>query len=322
MPSQPRSGTAKPRLVVVAPFYNEQEVLPETAKRLTAVLDQLKRKGRISPQSHLLFVDDGSEDGTWNRLKELKKRQPSLAALRLSRNCGHQNALMAGLMAARTQADCVISIDGDLQQDENAIPAFVEKYREGYDLVYGVRKNRSTDSFFKRATAEIFYRFMHMLGVRVIRNHADYRLASRRALDALAEHGETMLFLRGIFTTLGFKSTVVYHDVRERYAGASKYSVRKMMSFALNGITSFTFSPIRFVSFLGLGVVAASIVVGILTWLLTKPGQVIDFKIILFFAIYFLGGVQLVCLGVIGEYVGKVYVEVKKRPKYIVAEEF
>lgn len=311
----------KPLLVVVSPCFNEQEVLPETAKRLTAVLDQLKRAGRISAQSHLLFVDDGSTDATWGVIRKLKSRYRTLRALKLSKNFGHQQALLAGLMAARREADCVISLDADLQQDERAIPEFIRRFEEGCQIVYGVRRDRKSDRWFKRWSARFFYGVMHLLGVRVLAGHADYRLVSRKALDVLAEHGETMLFLRGIFATLGFKTAVVHHDVRPRQAGATKYSLRKMLSFALTGITSFSFTPIRLVGVLGLLVAGASGAA-----LLAAGAQALwcagpDPLAVLWEMMFFLFGVQLVCLGILGEYVGKVYVEVKKRPKYIVDEE-
>lgn len=311
----------KPLLVIVSPCCNEQEVLPETAKRLTAVLGQLKRKGRISPKSHLLFVDDGSTDATWDVIRKLKAGDRTLRGVKLSKNFGHQHALLAGLMAARSEADCVISLDADLQQDENAIPEFVQRFEEGCQIVYGVRRDRKSDRWFKRWSAKFFYWVMHALGVRVLEGHADYRLVSRQALDALAEHGEVMLFLRGIFTTLGFKTAVVQHDVRPRRAGTTKYSVRKMLSFALTGITSFSFTPIRLVGALGLVVAGASALALIAAGVQAVWYGAPDPLALLWEMMFFLFGVQLICLGILGEYIGKVYVEVKKRPKYIIEQE-
>jgi polyisoprenyl-phosphate glycosyltransferase len=311
----------KPLLVIVSPCYNEQEVLPETAKRLTAVLDRLKRAGRISPQSHLLFVDDGSTDATWDVIRKLKARYRLLKGLKLSKNFGHQQALLAGLMAARPAADCVISLDADLQQDENAIPEFVQRFQEGNQIVYGVRRDRKSDRWFKRWSARFFYGVMHLLGVRVLEGHADYRLVSRKVLDVLTEHGEVMLFLRGIFTTLGFKTAVVYHDVRPRVAGTTKYSLRKMLSFALTGITSFSFTPIRVVGALGLVVAIASGLALLWAGVDALWCGCLNPLALIWEMMFFLFGVQLICLGILGEYVGKVYVEVKKRPKYIIDEE-
>ncbi len=311
----------KPVLAIVVPCFNEREVLLETAQRLFAELDSLKQQDQICAQSFILFIDDGSSDNTWHLIQKIQRQYKQVLGIKLSGNFGHQNALLAGLMRVKDLSDCAISIDGDLQQDERAIPVFLSKYREGYDIVYGVRKSRKSDAWFKRLTAEFFYRLMHIMGVRMIKNHADYRLVTKRILEALAEHKEVTLFLRGIFPLLGFKSTIIYHDVKPRYAGSSKYSTRKMISFALKGIVAFSFSPIRYVSLAGLFILITSMV-GFICLLIKYFTGSFEWGLgAALLLVYFLSGVQLISLGVIGEYIGKTYVEVKQRPKYIIAEE-
>jgi glycosyltransferase involved in cell wall biosynthesis len=241
--------------------------------------------------------------------------------LKLSRNFGHQNALLAGLLKAKGQADCVISIDADLQQDEGAIPEFIDKYNEGFDIVFGVREDRRSDGVAKKATALVFYRLMNLMGVRIIRNHADYRLVSNRVLETLAGYGEVNLFLRGIFPSLGFRSAQVVHDVRERFAGESKYSMRKMLSFALDGITSFSVMPMRVVALVGVLIFFFSLGMSGYVLLAKLLGGAVTGWASTVLPIYFIGGIQLISLGVIGEYVGKIYMEAKRRPRFIVEEE-
>lgn len=307
-------------LGIVIPCYNEEQVIQKTEEKLSYILNKLVLDYKISEKSFLLFVDDGSKDKTWMILKKLKIQSEHVRAIRLSTNCGHQNALLAGLMEAKNEADCVISIDADLQQDENAIYDFLEKYKEGYDIVYGVRNNRNTDGFLKKITALFFYKLMHIMGVNIIKNHADYRLTSSKVLEALSSFEEVNLFLRGLFPVLGFKSTIVYFDVRERFAGESKYSLKKMLYFALDGITSFSIVPMKLITTVGFVVFIFSILMSIYTIYSkivydTTPGWA---SILL--PLYFLGGIQLLSLGVIGEYIGKIYKESKKRPRFIIEE--
>lgn len=311
-----------PLLAVVVPCFNESEVLEKTAPRLTAVMEGLIAQGKIEEKSYLLFVDDGSLDETWRLIRSVAGGNPRVRGLKLSRNYGHQYALLAGLMkAAGDRVDCAISIDSDLQQDETAMGEFLEKYAAGYDLVYGVRKDRESDSFSKRAVAGMFYRLMRMMGVDILPHHADYRLTSRRALEALADYPEANLFLRGIFPHIGFRSAIVYHEVREREAGNSKYSLKKMVSFALNGITSFTIAPIRVVTSIGVLVFSFSLVMSAYVLFTYLTRQTVHGWASTVLPIYFIGGIQLLSLGLIGEYVGRIYTEVKRRPRYIVEEE-
>ncbi|HZM02937.1 MAG TPA: glycosyltransferase family 2 protein [Candidatus Saccharimonadales bacterium] len=314
-------NAGRPILGIVAPCYNESAILEQTWQRLTDLLQELVAAGRVKPESFLLFVDDGSSDATWAVICAAAKSSPFVSGLKLSRNCGHQNALLAGLMRARHRADCVISIDSDLQQDERAIFQFLEKYQEGCDIVFGVRNERKADSFLKRRTAQWFYKLMQLMGVKILPNHADYRLASRRVLDALAEHKEVNLFLRGVFPSLGFKSAIVYHDVGERAAGASKYTLARMLSFALKGVTSFSVTPIRIVSCMGALIFAFSFLMSCYVLLTVAFRRTVPGWASTVLPIYFIGGLQILSLGIVGEYVGKIYTEVKRRPLYIVEEE-
>lgn len=307
-----------PVLAIVVPCYNEEEVLPETARRLATALEDLRADALVAPDSFILFVDDGSRDRTWELIEALHAAHHDVAGRRLARNAGHQRALLAGLLQARTRADCVISIDADLQDDVDAIRRFVEAFRQGYEVVYGVRRSRHTDTVFKRSTANGFYRFMHLMGVDLVSNHADYRLLGRRALDHLAEFEEVNLFLRGLVTLLGFRSTTVEYDRRERYAGESKYPLRKMLGFAVDGVTSFSVTPIRWVTVAGLGFVILSLLAMVYAVVAKLLGDTVPGWSSLIASVWFIGGVQLVALGLIGEYVGKIYVEVKHRPRYIV----
>jgi glycosyltransferase involved in cell wall biosynthesis len=311
----------KPLLALVVPCYNEEAVLRETCKRLLSILNECTAADKISENSFIRFVDDGSSDDTWQIIADESSKSQRVTGLKLSRNFGHQNALLAGMMSISEKADCIISIDADLQQDEKCIPEFIDKYLEGYDIVFGVRKDRAKDNFFKRFFSVFFYKFMKLLGVNVLKNHADYRLISNRALNSLSGYTETSLFLRGIFPLLGYKSAVIYHDVFERHAGKTKYSYRKMMSLALNGVTSFSIVPMRIITIIGLLIFLVSVIMSayvIITYI-TNNSMVGWASTVL--PIYFIGGIQLLCVGVVGEYIGKIYMEVKKRPRYIIEAE-
>lgn len=307
-----------PRLALVVPCYNEEEVLPEAAARLDALLLDLAREGLIADRSFCLFVDDGSRDATWRLIEEWQAQSPRMSGLKLARNAGHQKALMAGLEHVAGRVDCAISLDADLQDDLTAVGEFVSKYREGHDIVFGVRRERDVDTRFKRWTAQGFYRLMRVMGVDLVYNHADYRLMSRRALGFLGQFGEVNLFLRGVVTLIGLPSTVVYYDRRERFAGESKYPLRKMLAFALDGITSFSVTPMRWVTYTGLSfclLAAAAAVYGLVSLAsgVAEPGWTS-----LILSVWFIGGVQLISLGLLGEYVGKIYQESKGRPRYFV----
>jgi glycosyltransferase involved in cell wall biosynthesis len=303
-------------LYLVVPCYNEEEVLPETARRLEEALTGLMEAGKCGPDSRILFVNDGSRDRTWSLIEQLHETQPHVCGLRLSRNRGHQNALLAGLMAAKELADCVISLDADLQDDISVLGEFLDKYHDGCDVVYGVRKNRDTDTAFKRITAQGFYRFMQLMGVDVVYNHADYRLMSRRALEGLAEYQEVNLFLRGIVPLIGYRSDYVYYDRHERFAGESKYPLKKMLSFAVEGITSFSVRPLRIISTVGI-IIALLSGFGLLYALISKLcGWAVPGWTAIVSSIWLLGGIQLFCLGVVGIYIGKIYNEVKGRPRF------
>lgn len=305
-------------LYLVVPCYNEQEVLPETVKRLTEKLTSMIEQGIVSENSRILFVNDGSKDETWTIIDYFCDENPLVAGINLSRNKGHQNALMAGLMVAKEYADMVISLDADLQDDINAIDKFVEKYYEGCDIVYGVRSARKTDTFFKRATAEGFYKLMSWFGVDIVFNHADYRLMSRRALYDLADFKEVNLFLRGIVPLIGYKSDVVEYERSERFAGESKYPLKKMLNFAFDGITSFSIKPIRFITGIGAVIFALSLLMLIIGGIVRLCGGVFTWFYPLGSFIGIMGSLQLIAIGVVGEYVGKNYMETKARPKYFI----
>lgn len=305
------------KLSLVIPCYNEEAALPETARRLDALLDGLVHRGKIAADSDIWLVDDGSRDGTWQLIESLAGVSRRFVGVKLSRNRGHQNALLAGLLAA--DGDAVISLDADLQDDTAAIEAMVDAHHEGYEIVYGVRRRRDLDTWFKRRTARCYYALCRRLGVDLVPDHADFRLMGRRAITALAEFDEVNLFLRGIVPQLGFRSTTVLYDRQQRIAGESKYSLRHMVALAANGITSFSALPLRFIALLGAGVFMLSMVV--VLWVLgvrlftdhAVPGWASTTL-----AIYALGGVQLFCMGVIGEYVAKIYLESKRRPRYLI----
>ena len=305
-------------LYVVIPCYNEEAVLPETAKRMKEKMYALIREGRISPYSKVVFVNDGSKDRTWEIIKTLYEHSTLFSGINLSRNRGHQNALMAGLMTVKEYADMVISMDADLQDDIDAIDKMIDKYLEGCDIVYGVRSKRETDTFFKRFTAETFYRLMNSLGVETVFNHADYRLMSKRALYALAEYKEVNLFLRGIVPMLGFKSDIVTYARSERFAGESKYPLKKMLAFAMEGITSLSVRPIRMITGLGIGIFLISIIMLIYSLVRFFSGQTIAGWASIAVSVWTIGGLLLLSVGIVGEYIGKIYLETKERPRYII----
>lgn len=307
-----------PVLYIVVPCYNEEQVINETAKRLLEKLMLMNKDGICDPSSRILFVDDGSKDGTWGIIEYLSSHCEYFSALKLAHNRGHQNALYAGLVTAAKYADCVVSMDADLQDDISVLDEFVEKFISGYDIVYGVRSDRTKDSFFKRHSAQFFYKLMHMLGAEVVYNHADYRLMSRRAIEALEQYNEANLFLRGIVPDIGFDSSIVEYERHERFAGKSKYPFKKMVSFALDGITSFSVKPLKLISNVGILISVLS-VLGLLYALISKfTGSAEPGWTAIIASIWLIGGIQLLCLGIIGEYIGKIYSETKNRPKFIV----
>ena len=307
-------------LYIVVPCYNEEEVLPETARRLREKLEQLMGEGKISPQSRVLFVNDGSRDGTWSVIQGLHRDCPLFSGADLSRNRGHQNALLAGLMTAKDRSDMVISMDADLQDDINAVDAMVDKVHEGCDIVYGVRSSRAKDSFFKRTTAEGFYRVMNFLGAETVFNHADYRLMSRRALEGLAQFREVNLFLRGIVPLIGYNAGYVAYERGERFAGESKYPLKKMLSFALEGITSLSTKPIRYITLLGFLVFLVSILMLVYSVVRWAHGDTVIGWASVICSVWAIGGLILLSLGVIGEYIGKIYLETKGRPRFLIRE--
>ena len=311
--------SAVPELSIVVCCYNEEAVLPETTQRLTALLTRLTSAGKIAADSHVVYVDDGSSDATWALVKQFNRQDSRVKGIKLSANRGHQTALLAGLFGAT--GDAVVSIDADLQDDVGAIEAMVAGHASGHDVVYGVRQRRSADSLFKRVSAQTYYKLLALLGVKVVFNHADYRLLSRRALDFLKQYTEVNLFLRGIVPLTGFSSTIVYYDRQPRFAGESKYPLRKMVSLALDGITSFTIFPLRIISALGLLVSIGSILMTLwVLWTKLFTDAALPGWASTVLPTYFLGGIQLLSIGVLGEYVGKIYLETKRRPRYFVEE--
>lgn len=309
-----------PLLYIVVPCYNEQEVLPLTAPLFKGELEDLIQKGKVSPQSKVLFVNDGSKDATWQIITDLSKQNAVYQGISLSRNRGHQNALLAGLMEAKERCDIAISIDCDGQDDISAMEKMVDAYLNGSDVVYGVRAKRKTDTVFKRTTARGFYKFLSAMGVETVYDHADYRLTSHRVLEALAGFQEVNLFLRGMFPLVGFNSTVVYYDRAERLAGKSHYPLKKMLAFAIDGITSLSTKPIRIITFMGFLVSFLSLLGVVWTLVQYLLGDTVSGWASTVCIICFVSGVQLLSLGVVGEYVGKIYKEVKRRPRYIIAE--
>jgi len=307
-------------LYVVVPCYNEEEVINETTKRLKEKLETLIKNKVISDKSRVMYVNDGSRDNTWNLIKEIDSKEKLFTGISLSRNRGHQNALLGGLMTAKNYADVVISMDADLQDDINAIDGMLEKYYEGNEIVYGVRSSRKTDSFFKRNTALAFYKVMKSLGVDCVYNHADYRLTSKRVLDEFENYKEVNLFLRGMFPLVGFKSDVVYYERHERFAGSSKYPLKKMLNFAWDGITSFSTKPLRLICVLGFIILFISIIIMIYSLVRKLTGNTVSGWTFLSISIWFIGGLQMISIGIIGEYIGKMYNETKARPRFIISE--
>ena len=312
--------TTEPILWIVVPCYNEEQVLPITAPQFREELRQLEEKGKIAPGSRILLVDDGSRDGTWEIIRGLAAADDRFLGLRQSRNRGHQNALLAGLMEAKDRADITISIDCDGQDDISAMEAMVDAYSDGCDIVYGVRSERETDTFFKRFTAESFYRLLSWMGAEVVYNHADYRLVSARALRSFADFKEVNLFLRGLFPLVGYKSTSVYYERHERLAGESKYPLGKMLSLAFDGITSLSTKPIRIIMGLGCFVALLSFIGVLWAIIASALGRTVAGWASMTCILCFLGGIQLIGLGVLGEYIGKIYLETKARPRYIISE--
>ncbi|WP_027409318.1 glycosyltransferase family 2 protein [Anoxybacteroides tepidamans] len=310
----------KPVLTIVVPCYNEEEVFLETARQLTNVLEDLQSEHLIAAESKLLFVDDGSQDRTWELIVGESEKNPFVTGVKLSRNFGHQRALLAGLEAAKEYSDCVISIDADLQDDVSVIREFIVKYWEGFDIVYGVRRSRETDTFFKRATAQGFYRFMRKIGIHLVYNHADFRLMSKRALDELSRYGEANVFLRGIVPLLGFRSTKVFYDRKERFAGESKYPLKKMLAFAFDGMTSFSVAPIRFITLIGFLSFFLSSIAGAYALIVKLLGRTELGWTSIMISIWLIGGLLLMSVGLIGEYIGKIYQEVKRRPRFAIEE--
>lgn len=303
---------------LVIPCYNEKEVLPETARQLKIIMHDLIEKGKISTKSRIAFVNDGSKDTTWNIISQLHEEDSLFTGINLAHNRGHQNALLAGLMTAREYADAAISLDADLQDDVGAIEQFIDKFNEGKDIVYGVRSTRATDTRFKRGTAHAFYKLMKFMGADTLEDHADYRLMSKRALDGLSKYKEVNLFLRGIVPMIGYETDVVYYERHERFAGVSKYPLKKMISFAVDGITSCSVKPIRMITALGMFVFSISILMLIYFLVVWAFGKTVAGWTTIVISLWGIGGLILLSLGIIGEYVGKIYMEVKERPRYII----
>lgn len=304
-------------LDIVVPCYNEEAVLQQTADRLAKTLTQLQERGKASDSSKIWFVDDGSKDSTWRIIETLVHRDRRFSGIRLSRNRGHQNALLAGLFTA--SGDAVVTIDADLQDDVQAIELMLMEFEKGVDIVYGVRKKRESDSLFKRVSAEGFYRLLRVMGSESIFNHADYRLMSRRAIEELKSFREVNLYLRGIVPLIGFSSSIVYYDRVERFAGESKYPLGKMLALALDGITSFSVTPLRLITLTGFIIFAATLLISIwILWIRFFTDYAVPGWASIVLPIYFLGGIMILCIGVIGEYLGKIYAEVKARPRYII----
>ncbi len=301
---------------LVIPCYNEKEVLPETSKQLRAIMEDLIKRGKIGNDSKIAFVNDGSKDTTWNIISQLHDENPLFTGINLAHNRGHQNALFAGLMTAKDYADAAISLDADLQDDVDAIEQFIDKYLEGKDIVYGVRSTRETDTAFKRGTAHAFYKLMNAMWADTLEDHADYRLMSKRALEALSEYDEVNLFLRGIVPMIGFETDVVYYKRHERFAGESKYPLKKMLSFAVEGVTSFSIKPIRLITALGFFLFSISVLLLAYFLVLWFMGHTVAGWTTIVISVWGIGGLQLLALGVIGEYIGKIYMEVKHRPRY------
>lgn len=308
------------KLYLAIPCYNEEAVLRDSAEKLLKKYDELMESGKIAYDSRIVFIDDGSKDKTWEIIRELHEMNPVYQGIKLSRNRGHQNALLCGLMTLKDKADAVISIDADLQDDINAFDQMLDKYEEGCDVVYGVRSKRETDTFFKRFTAEAFYKILNKMGAKVIFNHADFRLMSQRALEAFSQYKETNIFLRGMVPMVGFKSDVVTYERFERLAGESKYPLKKMLALAWEGVTSLSIQPIRMITWLGAIIFLISFIMIIYSLISHFTGSAVSGWASTLCSIWALGGLQLLAIGIIGEYIGKIYLETKRRPRYIVEE--
>lgn len=305
----------------MVPCYNEQDALPITVNKLLSLLDNLTSRLVITSDSGIILVDDGSKDSTWDSIRELNNHHVNIIGVKLSRNCGHQNALMAGLQTASGISDCCISIDADMQDDIHVIEEMVKKFsHDGCDIVFGVRKERDTDSWFKRTTAQVFYKVMRWLGVNSVYNHADYRLMSRRAVSELMNYRERNLFLRGVVPLIGFKSDSVYYNRSQRIAGESKYPLGKMVNFAVDGITSFSVKPVRMVFSLGLVFVVIALCILVYVIITLYLGKAVSGWASLILSLWFIGGCILIGLGIVGEYIGKIYIEVKDRPRYTIEQ--
>lgn len=305
-------------LNLVIPCYNEEEALPLTKKELDKKMSSLMEEGLISKNSKVVLVNDGSKDKTWEIITKIHKENHMYVGINLTRNRGHQNALLAGLMYAKNHADICISMDADLQDDINVMDDMIKKYNAGADVVYGVRSSRKKDTFFKKFTAEVFYKLMNIMGVEVVFNHADCRLMSKRALEGLSEFKEINLFLRGIVPQVGYKTDIAYYERNERVAGESKYPLKKMLAFAIDGITSFSIKPLRMITSIGFIILLLSFVVLIYSVIMKLIGNTVSGWTFIVCSIWLIGGIQTLCLGVIGEYIGKIYKETKARPRYII----
>ena len=304
------------RLAIVVPCYNEEEMLPLTTKELTGVLSDLITKQKIAQDSYILYVDDGSKDSTWALIRKFHEEEKKVFGLKLAGNVGHQNALTAGMLNAMEHADIMISIDADLQDDTAVMEEMVDKFHEGKDIVYGVRNDRKKDSFFKRTTAQMFYKVMAAFGVKTVYNHADYRLMSKRALQEFSKYQEINLYLRGVMPLIGYETDCVYYERKERVAGESKYPLKKMLALAWNGITSFSVKPIDFITALGGFLIFLCVIAAVYALVSYCNGHTVPGWTSLILSIWFLGGMQLVAIGMIGQYIGKIYIEVKHRPRY------
>ena len=305
------------RLAIVVPCYNEEEVLKIASKALREVLEALVQKGKIAEDSFILFVNDGSKDRTWELIEEEHREHPvQVCGVKLAGNVGHQFALTAGLLTAKDMSDVTISIDADLQDDVAVIEEMIDKFHAGNDIVYGVRRERKTDTFFKRVTAQAFYKLMALMGVKTIYNHADFRLMSRRAVEQFSQYGEVNLFLRGMMPLIGYQTDCVYYDRKERVAGESKYPLKKMLALAFNGISSFSVKPISMILGMGLFIIVCSLLAAVYALISYFTGHVVPGWTSLILSIWFLGGLQLLAIGLVGQYIGKIYIEVKHRPRY------
>ena len=320
-PVAPDLARTRPRLAIVVPCFNEELVIGETVRRLAAVLRDLREKGQVAPESFLFFVDDGSIDKTWGLLCELNQSNPEVKGLKLARNFGHQSAVLAGLLTVRHRADCIISMDADLQHDEQAIYNFLDKYRQGADIVYGVRRDAGNVPLSKKISSSVFYWLMTSMGAKVVKDHPDYRLISARVLDTLADYKEVNVFLRGIFANMGFRSEIVYFDVHDRAAGTTHYSWRKMIGLALDGVTSFSVVPLRVIAIGGVLITLGALVMTAYIIVSAMRGHVVPGWASTVLPIYVLGGIQIMTIGLVAEYIGKIYSEVKQRPRFISEQE-